>query len=420
MSRRWLVAILGGAGLLVHFGTAVLRLNSLLPDPALSDFGAFYAGAWAFRLGTSPYLWAPDYLPMLRDQAGLFVEPAPPISPPLWLWLIRPLTHLTFTAAARVWLGVLVVLIAWSTLHLARIARLSDTRSRVLLFVLVLTFGPVFLTLSLGQNSLFLLIAVLIVGDTVRRYREAFHIPAVLATTVAVGAKVIPLIWLAALVLLDRWRLAVAIALAVLFSFGLDAWLHRSAHEDYWLHFLPDRAAFYSEEGGLEDQSLFAWLDRLGRPHTFQIVVLHLREAYHVNWSPPWSIDPDTLRWTAYGLAAMLAVALLILLRQIGPADVEGSFYLWVLVGLLAFPHTDRYNHVLLLPAMAWLWGRGGQGRLMAIVAYALAALSRLTHVWALLPAPLGPLAAGFGLYTVLFLGGGMISCLRPVQAAQR
>lgn len=92
---------------------------------------------------------------------------------------------------------------------------------------------------------------------------------------------------------------------------------------------------------------------------------------------------------------------------------------MWVLYGLVVLPHTTRYNHVFLLPAMAWLWRDGQTGRRLAIIAYVLAALSRLNHLWAiLLPALWGPLASGFGLYAVLILSAGIIERLRNQQAS--
>jgi len=78
---------------------------------------------------------------------------------------------------------------------------------------------------------------------------------------------------------------------------------------------------------------------------------------------------------------------------------------------------------VLLLPAMAWLWGhslsegdgRGKWQRRVVVVAYALVGLSRLTHLWAmLLPAPWGPLASGFGMYAVFLLGAAIVVTVWP------
>jgi hypothetical protein len=69
----------------------------------------------------------------------------------------------------------------------------------------------------------------------------------------------------------------------------------------------------------------------------------------------------------------------------------------------------QRYDHLLALPAMAWLWRRGGKGRNIAIIAYGLFALSRLNHLWAIyLPTILGSVASGFGLYGILLLFAGV------------
>jgi hypothetical protein len=112
-------------------------------------------------------------------------------------------------------------------------------------------------------------------------------------------------------------------------------------------------------------------------------------------------------------LGAGLAVALM--LRGSRPSEAEGGFYLWVLYALLSFPHIERYNHALLLPAMAWIWGRHDGQRVVVLIAYCLAGLSRLNHLWAvLLPAPWGPLASGFGVAAVLLLGGVLAASLSP------
>jgi len=416
MSRRCGVWIVGGAAGLIHCGTALLRLGVLFPVPQLVDFGAFYAGAWALRLGTSAYFWSPSFLTELAARLGLSVQPSPPISPPVWLRFMQPLTYLSFGTAAWVWLGALLALTVWSALRLAQIAGCKRVRSRALVVGLVLTFGPIFLTLTLGQNSIFLLVAVLVVGRALRCHDGTGGIPAAFASMLAVAAKVIPLVWLVAVSLSRRWDLVAASVGAVVLAFGADALLDRRANDEYWLRFLPARAAYYSDEGGLEDQSLFAWIDRLGRPHSFDTSLVRLDEAHRVSWTPPWSFDPDKLRWASYVLVAGLALIPLAVIRRVGIVEAEGSFYLWVLGLLVAFPHTDRYNHVLLLPAMAWLWGRGGTAQLVVVAAYGLAALSRLTHALALsLPAPWGPLASGFGLYTVLLLAAGMVATLRPL-----
>lgn len=413
---EWFWITLGGVGALIHFGTALLRLDTFFPYPKLMDFAAFYAGAWAVRTGISPYGLPPELLEALRVQLGISFSP--PISPPIWLWLLQPLTFLHFSTAAFVWLLVLLALLTWSTFTLTQIARYREWRQIGTAFVLALTFGPVFLNLTLGQNGLFLLVAVLIIGQTLQTQIKNL-LPTVIAWILAVGTKLFPLIWLGALPLLRCWRLFVLAAMAVLLALGLTSLLTPTASQDYWLRFLPERIFSYSEQVEIDDQSLVAWLDRLGRPHTFGVPGLSVTQQHTVTWSPPWSVDPQIIRLVGYSLVALLALISTIVLLRAGPAEAEGSFYLWVLYGLIVFPHMERYNHVLLLPAMAWLWAQGSGGRKLVILAYFLVGLSRLTHLWAiLLPAPWGPLASGFGLYAVLLLGGGMVTSL--TEAASR
>jgi hypothetical protein len=80
-----------------------------------------------------------------------------------------------------------------------------------------------------------------------------------------------------------------------------------------------------------------------------------------------------------------------------------------LLFTLIFFPHMERYNHLIALPALAWLWSRGIWGRKIAIMGYALFALSRLNHIWvSVLPSGLAAVATGFGLFAVLLLFSGV------------
>jgi hypothetical protein len=350
----------------------------------------------------------------LQAKSGLLMQPPITYNPPIWSWLLQPLAFLDFRAAAFAWLVLDLALIAWSARILARVAGYDGWGETGIVFLLTLTFGPVFLDLTLGQTSILLLAASLTVGQAVRLQTKNSLFTGTLAQGVAVGAKLFPAVWLGALFLLRRWRLFVLATLAALLALGLGFVVSPSGNQDYWTHFLPGRVSSASEQAGIDDQSLVAWLDRLGRPHSFQTSGLTVAQKHNVTWSPPWSFSPQVIQGAGYLLVALLALILLIVLLRSGPAHEEGAFYLWVLYWLLPFPHTERYNHVLLLPAMAWLWSRGRMGRNLVILAYFLAGLSRLTHLWAiLLPAPWSPLASGFGLYAVLLLGGGMVIVLR-------
>ena len=69
----------------------------------------------------------------------------------------------------------------------------------------------------------------------------------------------------------------------------------------------------------------------------------------------------------------------------------------------MVLPHVERYNHVLLLPALAWLWGQGGDMRLASAVAYGMLAISRLNHLWLIaFSYPWAPLLSGAGLGAAL------------------
>jgi hypothetical protein len=108
-------------------------------------------------------------------------------------------------------------------------------------------------------------------------------------------------------------------------------------------------------------------------------------------------------------LAALAGGVVLVWIRADRARHAEALFYLAVLYTLLPIPHMERYNHVIILPAMAWLWGQGEGYRPVAVVAYCLIALSRLNHLWAIIFGwPLGPLVTGTCTYAVLLLGGGI------------
>ena len=93
--RRYL-KYLFALGLIIHAGTALLRLETFFPFPRVWDFVNYYVGAWALRLGQSPYNTPPEFLARLRDEAALPFLPAGLINPPLWPWLFQPITRLDY------------------------------------------------------------------------------------------------------------------------------------------------------------------------------------------------------------------------------------------------------------------------------------------------------------------------------------
>lgn len=409
--QRYGLIALAAVALVIHGGTALLRLNTFWPSPRLVDFAAFYAGAWALRLGLTPYEFTPPFLDKLATRAALSFSPPIPFNPPFF-YLLMPFSWLPFPVAAWIWLFLNLLVLTWTTRVLGRLAGVSHRWIRLL--PVVITFGPVFLDLTLGQLSTLLLGAALLMGQSLKRTSPRLSALAALAGALAVTLKVYPLMWMGAWPFLRRWRVVLLSLLFLATTFILASLIGPPNLVEDWLRHFRERVTSAQEAPGVDDQSLTAWLTRVGRPQRLRVPGLVPAQQELVEWTPPWDVNPLILRVIGYTAAASLAAGTWLFLFRNGTTDPEGAFYLWVLVSLIIVPHMERYNHTLLLPAMAWLWGRGERGQTVAVMAYFLAGLARLTHLWSLvLPAPWGPLATGFGLYATLLLGGGMAALLR-------
>jgi alpha-1,2-mannosyltransferase len=276
----------------------------------------------------------------------------------------------------------------------------------------------VYLTLTLGQSSLFLLMAALMVGKALRHQEVRACVIAAFALIPAVAAKLFPLVWLAALPWLRRWRLFIVSTVLILVVLGGSIVALPTVNRSYWCQVLPERMASLAQHPEIDDQSLTAWLVRLARPQTYRVTGLSTMRTHIVVWSSGWSLDPKVVRWAGYAFTIVLALVPLAVFFKVGTCEREGAFYLWVLYSLLVFPHMARYNHVLILPAMAWLWGRGRQAQDLVVTVYFFAGLSRMNHLWAiLLPAPWGPFASGLGLLAVCLLAGGLVAYLWPSES---
>ena len=404
--RYWLWIGLLVTAAMIHGGTAVLRLTTFFPIPNLADFASYYVGAWALRQGISPYNWSPQLLNRLQDEMGLFRTAPTHHSPPLWALFQQPLTLFPFPLASIIWLIILLLLVGWSAHRLLQTAGyVAPTKWQfTIIFLAILTIGPMFLTLTLGQNSLFMLVAALFIGPKLDRPTLNHLLPSACLWLLAAAAKFFPLTWLLILPFLRRWRLFFVAGGLCFFGFVLMWLVFPEINADYWLRFLPERTVI-ATEAGLDDQSFTAWLERMGRPQRFAVPGLHTKETETIQWTPRWSVAERTITVIGWVIVASAAIVILLPLYQASAVESEAWFYLWILYILLIFPHMARYNHVLLLPAMAWLWRQCVSGKKVVILIYFLLALSRLNHLWSiLLPAPWGPLATGFGVLAVILL----------------
>ena len=408
----------------MHFGTAVMRWRAFIPTPALVDFSAFYASAAAIRQGLSPYGLSADWLKALQTE--MLIPGRPPViyNPPLWPWLLQPLSALRYPSAAWLWLLCNLGLLLWVALTTYKnmaVSIHSPSRhilpfwtahplAQVIFFcAIIITFGPVFLDLSIGQTSVLLLVMCLTIGRQLRS-RDSWRTSLITALAVALAAvaKLYPAIWLASLVMMRRWKhfLVSLVVTAAALSAGFI--LLPEGNREYWQQYLPQRLSSASSQVSMDDQSLVSWLDRVSRPHTYSVPGVTTSERERIVWAPIWELDPLQVQVVGYGLCALMGLPIIYLWVRSGEVQDEGKFYLWVLTILAIFPHMERYNHALLLPAMFWLWAKGRQRLVLAV--YILAGLSRLNHVWILfLPAPWGPLASGFGLFAVIAMQWGIV-----------
>jgi hypothetical protein len=421
----WMLVVAGAGA--VHGGTALLRLGSFFPTPQALDFSSYYAGAWSLRLGLDEMTWSSALLRTLAAH-GLSWTPPALNSPPLWALLLVPLTYLNYPSAAIVWTFVLVAICACSHVILMDLAGVRDLRARWLMLPVTLTFGPLVLNLTLGQNGPVLLLSALLLAGTAGgaitgRVSERAHRWVALAWVAAVAAKVFPVAWLVPWFLVGRWRATRFAVLLCLVAFGAAALLSPQNNAGYWSGLLPTAAASFTANVSVDDQSLVAYLSRLAGPGSYTTWGLNVQERGTILWAVPW----DLPGWLVYATAGVTLVVLGgLMLRTLLPpsggavrhVDLQPSVLLVVLYTLMLVPHMERYNHILALPAMAWLWSRGLTGRRVTVAAYGLFALARLNHLWARLSFPVGPLAAGFGLFGVVLLFFAILGqCHEPAAA---
>jgi hypothetical protein len=351
----------------IHATTFVLRLEVFWPTPALFDFTSFYMAGWAVRLHLSPYRWPEETLLALAEAT----QTPPPIpllnSFPLWAWFMQPLSWLNFPAAAWLWLAIQLFMLIWCAIALARLAGVATRKGSVAVFVLLMTFGPTALTLALGQSALIALMAALLLAEQLRAV-HAFRLGlALLAWLAALATKLFPLFWPVVFLLQRKFLLFATTAVALVFFAAGHFLVIPTLTAEYFFLFLPGRVDEFSTLPGRDDQSLLATIQRL-----------FAGEAPLLSFAAAGV----TLAWLGW-------LVLRLTIRGARLQEYTAPFFAWVLFCLLPFPHTERYNHVLLTPAMAWLWGNGEHARRFALAGYMLAAVARLTRLWEQLPIPL-------------------------------
>lgn len=124
------------------------------PHVALPDFYVYHLAA---RIGLAhgwPAMYDPSlFQPAVTPVVGRYL---PYINPPLVAWLVVPLTALTYTAAAAIWLGVLggcLGLTCW-------LAAPGSVPAKAAQLIGAMALLPVFIGFEFGQASLLVVAAV--------------------------------------------------------------------------------------------------------------------------------------------------------------------------------------------------------------------------------------------------------------------
>ncbi len=411
-----LIWTLVAIGLVTNLGTAALRINRIFPLPKIVDFASYYSYALALRMGESIYPLSEDFISRVQLDKALYL-PVPVLhSPPLWIALIIPLTYLRFPTAAWIWMSILAACMLGSTYIILEIAhpefRSAPLSKRIRLWLagalIVITFGPCFLSLTLGQNSILIMIACLGIGRWLGSNGRNILKPALLCA-IAVSAKIYPLIWVGFFAAIRMWKLVVASIAVIAVCFTIVAAYRPDVTTSYWSTFIVQRASQLKQDVFIDDQSIRSFLARMFQSRTYGFGTLDPEVRATVTWSPPLTLSDRWVSVVSYSLFAALAGLSLFCILVAKRDDYEGGFYLFVLISLLGFPHMERYNHVLLLPAMAWLWKKHRKNRNIVIISYTLVGVSRLTHFWAIhLGYPIGALATGSSLFALLLLVGSI------------
>ncbi len=377
MRRRARFAL--GSMLLVAAGSYFLGfgvLRPLLSPSPYSDFATFYAASRAVVNADNPYS-RPALVQAIQPEwngwVGQYFYP-----PPFAAIVVRPLLHVPFGTARKVWVLVEAVAfvaagIVWATLGTAH--RLHWMTAALVL----LPFAPLHHDLKLGSVSgiLLLLFALFL------RARAGGQIDrAALALAAAIGLKLVPAVVVAYLALHGERRLAgrTLLAAALLVVLGLP-WTGWQLYVAYVRDVLPQLA-----------HGVFAWFTNQSLDAFFARLLLP---------------NPDTTPWIAspflHRVLTLLAsgIVLILLARSARHAKAPGADAAWgpslaLLAGLLVARITWESMVVLSVPCF-WLAAQAFQAgtlpRRQAVacaIAYALCALP--------LPYAQQPIRAGIGL----------------------
>ena len=404
-SKLWLAVFI--VGLIIHMGTAILRLGSFFPPTQLTDFTAYYVGASLIHQGLSPYPWPSHYVNEFSKFWGLSYTPGAVPSTPLWLVSMVPFSLISLPYSVTLWIALNFIILVYCHKSLLNMSGIKNNKILLLTFPLILTFGPSFLNFTIGQCGLLILLASVLIIEDLNNKSHSIRIVSLSFWVLAIAAKIYPVIWIVSQ-FITRCKRNIVIMILSLCSSGLFFIIFYSEiTKEYILNFLPAQALHYSSDiNTLDDLSVYGFARRLFSSGKVDFPTLSVHRIAQVNWHWPWNMPRIVILMIA--IVFLLAVAAFIVRRvlQSDSPNHIAVFIIVILFSVIVLPHMERYNQTLVIPALVWLWNSGNlQRQQTAILVYLLFGFSRLTHLWALfLPANIAILFSGIGVFAVLLL----------------
>lgn len=331
-----------------------------------TDFYQFWAPAWEWREGRSPYTPLPDTYDRNRPRLGAVPDrPTDQMQllpvcayPPPTVLLFAPLTGLAFSDAYDLWLGVTVAAAGLAAVALGRglVGGPLGWAAGVGIAALLLTSAPMRTELRVGNVNAIILVTVTLSWAAGRRERSA---AAGVWAAAAALVKLFPGLLIVHAVATDRraagWMIAAGLAggLAAVAAMGL-------AHAWEFVGVTSASTRWYGSDTnmsvcGFWHRLFVGWSD----PQTGTPVVVPLADA-------PAAAKAGTYATAGLLLAALVGVGLV--RRPTDPAAKEAYFAAVVACMVLLSPVSWPNTLLVLAPAVGILWRWAGWGvRLLAV-----------------------------------------------------
>ena len=290
---------------------------------------------------------------------------APYIYPPLVAILIKPLTHLSFASAYRVWtIASVILVLAAAALSLSLGGEPFDGSLALMLGVGLFSYTPFLENLFFGQMSgvmFFLLAAGTWLLSRDHPWLSAF------CYAVATDIKLTPVLAVPVLILHRQWKWLTAYVVCLAALLGFSDWqVGWAAHLQFWREVLPSIA------GGAPISANFSFMA--------SVQELLLRHVWTVQ-NPPLMV-PAYAAMASRVAAGLLYLAVLVsCYRRRHERDFTTDLVVIVLVATVISPIAWRHHFTIALLPFLYLWSRMPRPPKVLLIALFLAVGTDLINV---------------------------------------